>query len=359
MRLILTILLLGSILDAGETAPAESEVRQIMRALPPRTATLKLIEIIRTRREDLAESSVALVELVRCYQLMREQSGIAQEYAEVMPKYLSKPPPLDGTSLPTLAEAGDDLLWRSWTAQSANRYVLRLRSAKREKDLDAEGTLTRKVQLRFDFIDQDAAPDASDSRHGFFGNDIRAPQADERGSPCIATAGTATFHGTFGLNGSTAWASFDDIPDTVGELDLAIDLRLSRPSIVNIIEVPLRDGETWQVGEAVGRLSAVVGGPTLNLQLLKAIGKPGAPATRVSFALSGGKDALPGYDQVSLLTAEGHEIDYSGCGSNGSDEQITMNFDGLTKPAARLRFTLAGSRSSRLVPLKVTGIKLP
>lgn len=84
-------------------------------------------KVVEQDRDDIEHSSSALVCMVECFQLLKGDSHAEKLYAELMKKYLTTPPPLDGKSTLNLDQAKEDLLWKPWgapTNQSKAAFIM-------------------------------------------------------------------------------------------------------------------------------------------------------------------------------------------------------------------------------------------
>ncbi|HYE06011.1 MAG TPA: hypothetical protein VEL07_10890 [Planctomycetota bacterium] len=88
--------------------------RQLQRR--PKEAIELYSELIERHRGDLANSAPALVYLVECCQSLAGDPQAATRWQELSSRYLTNPPPLDGTSTITIDQAKQDLLLKSWAS---------------------------------------------------------------------------------------------------------------------------------------------------------------------------------------------------------------------------------------------------
>ncbi|MBN1674837.1 MAG: hypothetical protein JXR37_27585 [Kiritimatiellae bacterium] len=82
----------------------------------PRAAVASYEELIMNHRAQLPVTAPALMNLVACYQLLKEDPEAAARYAAVAARFLSEPPPLDGVATPNIEQVKEDLLWKPWLA---------------------------------------------------------------------------------------------------------------------------------------------------------------------------------------------------------------------------------------------------
>jgi hypothetical protein len=113
----------------GAPSPAQrlDEARRLIALRKPLDAIPMLRGIIEFARQDLNVSEPALSLLVQAFQLAKDATGVAEQYPIIVGRYLTKVPPLDGTSLPDPAALEEGLLWKSWT-KGGSRFTVTLKS---------------------------------------------------------------------------------------------------------------------------------------------------------------------------------------------------------------------------------------
>lgn len=80
----------------------------------PQEAIPLLQAIIEFDRNELPLSVPAVQALVQAFQMIKDQPGMEQRYRDLVGRYVSAVPPLDGAARPDPAVVEEDLLWKSW-----------------------------------------------------------------------------------------------------------------------------------------------------------------------------------------------------------------------------------------------------
>ena len=88
----------------------------------PQEAIPMLQAVIEFDRNELPLSLPAVQALVQAFQMIKDQPGMEQRYHEVVGRYLSTVPLLDGAARPDPAAAEEDLLWKSWYQNRPSRF---------------------------------------------------------------------------------------------------------------------------------------------------------------------------------------------------------------------------------------------
>lgn len=101
-------------------------------------------KIIESNRDCLEYSAPALVHMVECFQLLKGAPNIEKQYKEMVGKYLSKLPLLDGVSKLDRLKAEDDLLWKPWAGKTAPSPGRRMKGERRPDAVVSKG----RIQLR-------------------------------------------------------------------------------------------------------------------------------------------------------------------------------------------------------------------
>ena len=127
--ILLPVLSMLASLPAADRAEAQAQAQVLLAQERWQEAIPHLVASIEADRSDVESSAPALIDLVRCYQKMHMDPACAAQYASTMGKYLTRPPALDGQSLPELATVEEDLLWKSWVGEG-DRVQLRLGQAR-------------------------------------------------------------------------------------------------------------------------------------------------------------------------------------------------------------------------------------
>lgn len=407
-RLLSTSLLLCAlaggvpVLAAADVPAKTSAAQELMRQRKPKEAIPQLIKIIEEKRDKLEESADALIQLVQCFQLLKGDAAAEKQYAELSAKYLSKPPALDGKSLPTVDQASEDLLWKAWTAGQDCRYSFATGQVQRELTLETQdGPATSEVTISLNTVDATPAP-ANDREiaemekhlrgadpataarmrmeierqrsHGA-ANKLTGADGDDafgRGWAATARIGERSYQGTASFSFGGVRVVFKGLPEQAQRIDeLTATLQLAQPRQMEDTLVPLRKGATWTAGDQTGTVTdVVVRGKATTVKLsMKTVGKGrggGASAAGSSTSVfgGGGMSADPGEAEsdapICLVTPEGRLFTPRGMSSSSINGNATMEltFHGADK-ADKLRLRRAAAMSMREVPLKVMGIKLP
>lgn len=406
-RLLSTSLLLCAlaggvpVLAAADVPAKTSAAQELMRQRKPKEAIPQLIKIIEEKRDKLEESADALIQLVQCFQLLKGDAAAEKQYAELSAKYLSKPPALDGKSLPTVDQASEDLLWKAWTAGQDCRYSFATGRVQRELTLETQdGPATSEVTVTLNTVDATPSPandreiaemekhqrglDAAGKarlrmeierqRARGAASKLTGADGDDpfgRGWDATAKIGGRNFQGTASFSFGGLRIVFKGLPEDAQLIDeLTATLRLAQPRQMEDTLVPLRKGATWTAGDEVGTVTdVVVRGKATTVKLsTKSQGKRrggGASASSSSTSIvGGGMAADPGETEsdapICLVTPEGRLFTPNGMSSSSINGNATMEmtFHGADK-ADKLRLRRTAAMSVREVPLKVTGIKLP
>ena len=406
--LILIALVAAQPASAGEAAAAPvTKAQELMRSRKPKEAIPQLVQLINEKRDTLEESTDALIQLVTCFQLLKGDAAAEAQYAELAAKYLSKPPPLDGKSLPTVDEASEDLLWKGWMPGQPSRFGFLLGAVERTIKMEQQdGPSVHTLEIKF------AVEDSSPAANGKTDRETEMMEAMARREPDPAKAARmrkeilmeqARGHGAKlasadgdGLLGSAGKASVR-IGDkhyegsakfwsgwvTVTIAGLPIDakvidevtanLHLSQPRQIDETMVPLRKGASWNSGGEAGTITDVA--TQGNKTTVKCSSKPtggkadrGGDSTTVTAGgmsmatagAGGGNEAPDTEAPFCLVTPDGKTFTPRGSNmsSHNGNATMTFTFQGAEK-ADRLRVRKTATLSVREVPLSVQGIKLP
>jgi hypothetical protein len=102
----------GTVTRAAADLLAQGREKQLQRK--PKEAIACYVDVIEHHRSELANSAPALVYLVECYQSLVGDEAAGAAWQVASKRYLSSPPPLDGSSSITIDQAKQDLLFKSW-----------------------------------------------------------------------------------------------------------------------------------------------------------------------------------------------------------------------------------------------------
>lgn len=410
--LLLLPILAGAPLTAGEAppapAPAVSKAKEVMRSRNPKEAIPLLVGLIEEKRDHLEESAEALIQLVKCFQMLKGDATAEAHYAELSARYLSRPPALDGQSLPKLEEVSEDLLWKSWEPGRACRFGFLVGSVERELKLESQqGPTSHTLQIQL-AVEESHAAHAPAARK-LPGQDGRPKLGSGVAWPetinVVARVGDKQFPGTasvhpsddYALAGAALriWVTFKDFPTDIpciDEITGAVPLTLPRQK--EEIFVPLRKGASWATAQESGRITEVthVGGRTVvkctsepivgKVPLADESGRMAEVANagggmvmrrtskprvgRVTSASSSSSSSVGGNESgdaeapISLVTPDGRTFNPGGLSVNAANGVKTMEFTFVgAEKADRLRLRSSSSLSIREVPLQVTNITLP
>lgn len=330
--------------------------------------------------------------------MLKGDPAAEAQYADLSAKYLSKPLAMDGKTLPTMDEASEDLLWKSWQQGRECRFGFLIGSVRRELKLESQdGPTVSTLQIQLAVEDSSAAIDpkmeaaiktmelamlmadpAAAARMKMeirmirsHGQATKLASANEggmlaKGDKAVARIGDKRYDGSATFWSGTVRVQFDGLPEAARGIDeLTATLRLTQPLQIKEILVPLRKGATWISG---GENSVIVevttaGGRTkVKCSSVPSPGKEaqGGHGTSSSSMGEGGDDDKNSDAPICLVAPDGRVFAPRGSSVNSINGNKTMEFTFIAaEKADRLRIRQTASLSIREVPLRIADIKLP
>jgi hypothetical protein len=357
----------GSCPGADGQQPLLDQAREQQLAHQPRQAIELYRRAIDADRFDLERAAPALVELVACYRMLKDEPGIAGEYRADATKYLSHPPRLDGSGGLALDDAREDLLWKPWTAASGQESAVMtfaVDSANRRSAVGAGGVTGSQLQIVLMATPSPGMPIqmAMTSFDQDCGN-AAATLAD--GSAHAATQVTV-----MNANGAIdAFLTFTDIPATVSKLKrLAGEIAITQRKAWEDRRVPLREGERIGTKPTDWQIVAVNSQAQLTVRLARArvttaeeLSHQLSTAAVATAGSSAGGNSGAQDGAVFWLVDEGgrrYDAQASGMSSDNRNESITLNFGAVAKPSTLVNRVVTAT-STRKMRFSLDGVDVP
>ncbi len=318
-------------------------------------------------RFDLEHAAPALVELVACYQLLKDEPGVAAEYRADATKFLSHPPRLDGSGKLALDDAREDLLWQPWTAASGVESAVltfAVDSANRRSAVGGGGVTGSQLQIVLQATMPPGMPIlmAVASFDQDCGN-ANATLAD--GSAHAATQVTVMH-----ANGAiSAFLTFTDIPATVSKLKrLAGEIAITQRKAWEDRRVPLRDGERIGTAPTDWQIIAVNSQGELTVRLSRARSMSAEDLdhrqSTTAVTTAGGAAGFNSETQdgaVFWLVDDGgrrHDAQSSGMSGDNQNQSLTLNF-GAVAGTSTLVNRVVTATSTRKMRFALDGVDVP
>lgn len=333
----------------GDAATALALARLAGETRGPAAAIPRLVALIEGERDAVSVTGPALVHLVACFQRLKGDAAQAKRYIEIAAKYLTTPPPLDGTSTVTLEQAQDDLLWKSWKPGEALRYRATIGDRSRSRSLSKDGQRQEQLSIQIEIAGDGPVP-RSTAGHG---------DDDEERPTLTAHAGGTTYRSEqLWLHGSgddhlQAQVQFHGIPDGLRSFDLLEGgVPLALPRETRQQRIPLRQGGTWEMQVAEGVIESVAQkGDGFEVTFKLSYRERNA---RVWRQLSLHGDDAP----FTLLGADGKPVQTGSTSMRGSGEGATCTYGCREEPTTLLVREVL-SESTKVLPIRLERVELP
>jgi hypothetical protein len=301
----------------------------------PKEALVVLQSIIEFNRREVALTVPAVQSLVQAFQLLKDQRGMPQVYQDIVSRYLTKVPPLDGSSLPTAQEATEDLRWKPWKSwltatqdqasrpsAAQGRFDGLLVSATAFREKDADGI---KILVRWD---GEAFNNGPGNRPEFTAECLGQPTL---GEVAVTVASPAD-------GGQSLALAVPGHPATGSTLpQLSMTLRAKQAISTSQQRIELKPGANIGVGHnkcIVESLTQVDGIWKLIVTVVKGTNTPWP-------------------DTSNIFDAEGNRA--KGCGGHGDGKVMILNFNSKSKPAYYL-VTTVDAWATRDIPISLDHI---
>lgn len=228
-------------------APIDSEkvfaqARDLQLQRKPREAIPLFVQVIEHDRDDLAVAAPAVMHLVECFHLLKDDVTAGKQYQELAGKFLSHPPELDGSAMPTLDAVKEDLLWKTWEPGVTSRITFSVKGGSRERRLrdgNRQDTLSLQLDGRFPEDMNVISIEDSFASATFTGR-------NENGKNYTSKIGYNFIHrsSSGGFAKMTIGISFPDVPATVtGFASLTGSIRLRQAKDRILHEIMLHPGQ--------------------------------------------------------------------------------------------------------------------
>ncbi len=364
-RALLCVLALAAPATAADTQSSLfDQASEMQLAHQPKEAIALYERAISADRFDLPHSAAALVNLVACFQLLRDDPGQAARYREVSARWLTAPPPLDGKSTLMLDDAEEDLLWKPWPSDGSAKPMMSFAVDSAERTRSAsDGAADAQLNLTLKATMPEGMPLES---QGFSIGQLSGK------AQAIEPNGTAHDARMVYLNDMASpisvFLQFPDLPATVTRLKrLSGTLSITLRKEWELKRVRLHDGEHYEAGDASWKITAVHGGGDVSVTMdhdiepmnnaaqlnnaLQAIGAAGA---------AGNGAGIGELANIWLEDAAGHRFNARGMSAGSDDHKSTMtlNFGNIALPPT-LVYRLVSKTSTRDVPFSIDGVDLP
>jgi hypothetical protein len=348
-RFIARLLIVGLAWSAAQMAAAErraetglAEAAELLRKHLPKEAIPILVQVIEQRRDDHEQSVDALIRLVECFQLLKGDAAAERDYAMLAGKYLSRPPALDGKSLPSVEEVTEDLLWKSWAPGEESRIKITLSFAGWSESRDARGArrktlhVTCKVMGGGPLLDGSALANGDPAKVDAV--TARIDAGEHQGKVLVSPGAREALIGI-------------DFPDLVAPMtalpEISGIIHLCQPLRIKPVDVPLRRDAGWEMEPGKGMITKLSTTPE---------------GVVVSCRLSGSERPLPGNpaERYALLTPGGRVVRPSSTMFGGPEGNGTMvlTFGQIEqRQVDRLRVDLPLGLSWRAFQLRFTDVK--
>jgi hypothetical protein len=357
---IIAALTLAAAVSAADAQPSLfDEAREKKLARQPKEAIALYQRAIADHRFDLPRSAPALVELVECFQLLKDDAEIAARYRELSAKWLSEPPALDGAAL-GLDAAEEDLLWQPWPgADGKPRPLIAFTVDSAERTKSIQGGVA-KSQLRITLKAHPAADmPLQVSAFSFAESSGQALAIDPDGAQHQASeVMLSNFNGEL-----DAYLTFDDLTASVVKLKrLSGTVAVTQRKEWKLLQVPLREGERVGEGDNAWKIAAVQREGEVSVTLRRALDLSTADglAQVASAASSASAGAGGGGGDIWLIDDAGRRIDAHGMSSSSgnSSQSMTLSFGAIALPPTLVCLEVTKT-SSRDLPFAFDGVDLP
>jgi hypothetical protein len=342
---------------AVDPATTLDQARELKLARKPKEAIELYAKVIENDRFDTMHAAPALVDLVECFQLLKDDAATAKRAKEALERYLSEPPPLDGAHAVALETAEEDLLWKPWPdiaeIPPKPMFAFKLTNAEQKRQMK-EGKVSESTVITLDA----GAP----KRMRFTAN---SQLSDEKACSATATladgsAHVATQHWGFSTgDGIRASLTFEDIPAGTKKLaKLEGMVTVSQDQEWELKRIALREGETWDTPEEACKLTGAkeqAGAWTITVVQTKK-GAHGGGSSSSSSSSSGGTIDSP----IWLSDDHGARMLPRSLSQQGSGATTTstMVFSVSGKPTT-LVHRVVTKTSTRPAPFALTDVELP
>jgi hypothetical protein len=313
---------------SGDAQSMLDRAREQQLARRPKQAMDLFRKVIEADRYDMAHAAPALVGLVACAQLLKDDSSQARRATELMKRFLSDPLPLDGAQVLDLGTAEQDLLWKEWPPPPGKPakppFAFTLDKAERQRQLQ-HGVLSVTIEVNISV--------ATPAGMHFVPIDMGAREAQACSASATLPDGTVlrptqssanNFAGLYNI-----YLTFSGAPAEVKSLaKVSGTLMVSQEQEWELKRIPLHEGETWETLDAKCQLNKVSNdGGTWRISVIEnKKGPVGGGSTSTSSSSVGGGGGL---DSPRWLS-DGHgarmlprAVSLQGTGSTST---ITMTF---------------------------------
>jgi hypothetical protein len=330
----------------------------------PKEALVEFRSAIDADRFNVMVSAPALVGWVACSQMLHGDQASEAEYAAQAPRYLSKPPALNGKSVLALDAAAEDLLWKSWddkplitfsvkdcSRESAIEKGKRKQSLRLSLEMKCPPAMTLQYSDSFEPMTLSMAPGSS-----------RLTAMDTEGK---AYPTSQFYFHSFGGHESI-WATFDGLGGSVTTLaSVEGSISLKQPKSWQTKEVPLRQGETFACDKKIFVLDNVTRSASAcsvsfamsGAEADNGVGAGHGAASAAASSGSGGADG--GRSNVWLQDDAGNTYFPNGSSTSSTNGRKECQLSFANAAATKLVCRNIIEMSTREVPIELTDVKLP
>ncbi len=265
--------------------------REQQLARRPKPAMDLFRKVIEADRYDMAHAAPALVGLVACAQLLKDDSSQARRATELMKRFLSDPMPLDGAKALDLDTAEQDLLWKEWPPPPGKPakppFAFTLNKAERQRQLQ-HGVLTVTIELNISVATppgMHCVPLDLGARDAACSVSATLPDGTVLKPAQVSATSMSSLYSIY-LSISGAPAGVKSLARVSGTL------MVSQEQEWELKRIPLHEGETWETLDAKCQLNtASNNGGTWTFSVVE---NKKAPGGRGSTSMSSSSSSVGG-----------------------------------------------------------------